>query len=82
MDGATREERPPAVWMPPLGNARAEGGKWGEDKTGGVFFLQRSRTNYTDHSAPASATGACSVEAARSRSCEKASVGNILVTET
>ena len=39
VDGATREERPPAVLVPQPGNARAEGGKWGEDKTGGdVFF--------------------------------------------
>ena len=39
VDGAAREERPPAVLVPPPGNARAEGGKWGEDKTGGVFFF-------------------------------------------
>ena len=39
VDGATREERPPAVLVPPPGNARAEGGKWGEDKTGGDFFF-------------------------------------------
>ena len=44
-----------------------------------IFFLKRSRANQTDHSAPASASGACSVEAARSRSCEKVSVGNILL---
>ena len=39
MDGAAREERPPAVWVPPPGNARIEGREWGEDKTGGVFFF-------------------------------------------
>ena len=44
-----------------------------------IYFLKRSRTNQTDHFAPASASGACSVEAARSRSCEKVSVGNILL---
>ena len=80
VDGAARGERPPAVRAPPPGNARTEGGKWGEDKTGGGFFFEkRSRANQTDHSAPASASGACSVEAARSRSCEKVSVGNILL---
>ena len=39
VDGAAREERPPAVWAPPPGNARAKGGKWGGDKTGGRFFF-------------------------------------------
>ena len=39
MDGAAREERPPAVWVPPPGNAQTEGGKRGEGKTGGVFSL-------------------------------------------
>jgi hypothetical protein len=39
VDGAAREERPPAVWAPPPGNARAKGGKWGGEKTGGRFFF-------------------------------------------
>ena len=66
MDGATREERPPAVLVPPPGNARAEGGKWGEDKTGGVFFLT------TKQSGPNRSLCAClSLRGLQRRSCEK-----------
>ena len=47
MDGAAREERPPAVWAPPPGDARPEGGKWGEDKRGENIFSYNDEAERT-----------------------------------
>ena len=67
VDGAAREERPPAVWVPPPGNARTEGGGRGEDKTGGFFFRLTTKQSEPDRS-----LGACfSLRGLQRRSCEK-----------
>ena len=67
VDGAAREERPPAVWAPPPGNARAKGGKWGGEKTGGRFFFFE-----TKQSEPNRSLCACfGLRGLQRRSCEK-----------
>jgi hypothetical protein len=67
VDGAAREERPPAVWAPPPGNARAKGGKWGGQKTGGRFFFFE-----TKQSEPNRSLCACfGLRGLQRRSCEK-----------